>query len=235
MPRPAKSGDPFNAHITAQWFNETLKNRPEAKPTILPPPENPIRVPCIADTGVDLARFKAAGIVSAATDWEEYSSVNSLACKIDDNPTEENWGVLQGPCNSETHSMLTISGLTWAIFSYTSGHTHVKLSGSDLVSTTIPTVARIITAPNTGGLPGLIFLGPGPFIMVYIGTMKENWTSGVAECDIKSFDGITVTDTGLDADVYDPLGAFSILTTGDSLYITLQRGKYYAVNNAPCP
>jgi len=68
-----------------------------------------------------------------------------------------------------------------------------------------------------------------------IGTMKEAWSGGIAECDIKSIDGITITDTGIDADVYDPLGVFSLLSTGDSLYITKQGGKYYAADNAPCP
>jgi len=65
-------------------------------------------------------------------------------------------------------------------------------------------------------------------------TMKAPWSSGVANCDIYSIDGVTFTDTTIDANVYDGLSIFASLTTGDHLLAILQAGKYYAIQ-APCP
>lgn len=75
----------------------------------------------------------------------------------------------------------------------------------------------------------------GGGIRVFVGELNEAWSTGVAECSIYSMDGMTLTDTGIDADVYDPLEVFAVLGTGDRLYVTRQSGKYYAANNAPCP
>lgn len=69
---------------------------------------------------------------------------------------------------------------------------------------------------------------------LYKATMKAPWSSGVASCDIYSIDGTTFTDTTIDANVYDGLGIFSTLTTGDSMLVLLQSAKYYAIQ-APCP
>ncbi len=79
-----------------------------------------------------------------------------------------------------------------------------------------------------------VLLGSAGGGSLFKATMKEAWTSGIAECDIYSIDGTTFTDTGIDADVYDGLSIFASLTTGNSLYALLQAGKYYAVQ-APCP
>ena len=65
-------------------------------------------------------------------------------------------------------------------------------------------------------------------------TMKAAWSSGVANCDIYSIDGVTFIDTTIDANVYDGLSIFASLTTGDSMLVLLQAGKYYAIQ-APCP
>ena len=65
-------------------------------------------------------------------------------------------------------------------------------------------------------------------------TMNENWgatTAGAADSDILEMDG---TDTGIDADVLDPLGTFSTLTSGSAGLCIRQDGKYYAIQ-APCP
>lgn len=53
----------------------------------------------------------------------------------------------------------------------------------------------------------------------------------VADADILNMDG---TDTGIDANVEDPLGAFADLVNGDAGYCYLQGGKYYVIQ-APCP
>lgn len=62
-------------------------------------------------------------------------------------------------------------------------------------------------------------------------TLNEAWTAGAADADILLMDG---TDTTIDADVLDPLGIFSTLTTGDPGLCIRQDGSYYVIQ-APCP
>lgn len=62
-------------------------------------------------------------------------------------------------------------------------------------------------------------------------TLNAAWSSGVADADILQMDG---TDTGIDANVEDPLGIFSTLGNGDPGLCLLQGGKYYVIQ-APCP
>lgn len=69
---------------------------------------------------------------------------------------------------------------------------------------------------------------------LFIFRLNEPWASGVADSDIYSIDGADYTDTGEDADVYDPLGVFASLTTDDFGMCLRQSGKYYAIQ-APCP
>ena len=66
---------------------------------------------------------------------------------------------------------------------------------------------------------------------LYRFTLNESWSSGAADADILEMDG---TDTDIDADVLDPLGIFSTLTTGDAGLCLLQGGSYYVIQ-APCP
>jgi len=65
---------------------------------------------------------------------------------------------------------------------------------------------------------------------LYRFTLNEAWTANVADADILLMDG---TDTTLDADVYDPLSAFTDLVNGDPGICILQDGKFYAIQ-APC-
>jgi hypothetical protein len=66
---------------------------------------------------------------------------------------------------------------------------------------------------------------------LYRFTLNEAWSSGAADADILQMDG---TDTGIDADVLDPLGIFSTLSNGDAGLCLLQDGSYYVIQ-APCP
>lgn len=61
-------------------------------------------------------------------------------------------------------------------------------------------------------------------------TLNASLASGTADADILKMDG---TDTGIDANVLDPLGIFSILLNGDPGICVKQGGIYYAVQ-APC-
>jgi hypothetical protein len=62
-------------------------------------------------------------------------------------------------------------------------------------------------------------------------TLNASLSTGTADADILQMDG---TDTGTDADVLDPLGIFSSLTTGYPGLCIMQAGIYYVIQ-APCP
>lgn len=88
---------------------------------------------------------------------------------------------------------------------------------------------------HAGGVHTSILNSNGPRIgggaKLYRFTLNESWTSGAADADILEMDG---TDTTIDADVLDPLGIFSALTTGDAGLCMRQNGLYYVIQ-APCP
>lgn len=71
-------------------------------------------------------------------------------------------------------------------------------------------------------------------LALFSARLKEPWASGVAECDIFAKDGLSKTDTGEDALVYDADGIFSSLTTDNFVDVLKQSGKYYAIQ-AGCP
>ena len=73
--------------------------------------------------------------------------------------------------------------------------------------------------------------GGGASITLYRFTLNEDFVSGVADADILNMDG---TDTGIDADVLDPLLIFATIGTGDAGLCLLQSGSYYVIQ-APCP
>lgn len=162
MKKVVKAGDRIQEAITATWFNEINKSR-----NILPPaqhqfiPENPVKVGCIADTGVDLARFAAANIVGPAIPYEAIGDsalqYSSSTVKVNSTLVANKWGIVQGPCYPEHSSELIVLGVTWAIFTYTSGHTHVDVVSGALTSGTSGK-AIILSAPESSGKPGLILI-----------------------------------------------------------------------------
>ena len=78
--------------------------------------------------------------------------------------------------------------------------------------------------PGGGGKGGMQLFGA---------RMTEDWTSGVAECEIYTLDGMTLTYLE-NANVYDPLYIWAALGNGDYLLVVKQAGKYYT-NPAGCP
>lgn len=79
-----------------------------------------------------------------------------------------------------------------------------------------------------------IFVGGSSSSMLGVCRLKQSWNNGVASSDIYVLDGTAYTDTGEDANVYDPLSIFSSLTTGDFGLILKQAGKWYIIQ-AACP
>jgi len=71
-------------------------------------------------------------------------------------------------------------------------------------------------------------------VRLYAFRLNGAWSSGEADCDLYTINGTTLTDTGTDVTVYDPLGIFSSLTTDDYGLGIMQAGKLYAIQ-APCP
>ena len=77
--------------------------------------------------------------------------------KVNSTLVANKWGIVQGPCLPEHSSKLIVLGVTWAIFTYTSGHTHVDVTGGALTSGTSGK-AIILSAPESSGKPGLILI-----------------------------------------------------------------------------
>ena len=72
-----------------------------------------------------------------------------------------------------------------------------------------------------------------PGVRFYVCRLTSSWSSGAASASLFTIDGATITDTGNDVTIYDPLAIFSSLATDDYLWCFLQAGKYYAAQ-APC-
>lgn len=75
--------------------------------------------------------------------------------------------------------------------------------------------------------------GKGGGMSLFAGRMTADWTAGVAECEIYTLDGMTLTYLA-NADVYDPLYIWAALGDGDYLLVVKQAGKYYIIA-AGCP
>lgn len=232
--RTVRAGQPIKSAITATWFNNINKRQKKAADPRTSSPENPVRVRCVASGAVDLARFDAANIVGPAVGYEDFDGdavqYGTVACEVDDTLVADRWGIVQGYCNVNQSSMLTVLGVTWANFEYTADDTHVDIVGGALVSGTYGR-GLILSPPEDTGKPGLILIGNSTGIRFYRFTLNEAWDAGVADADILEMDG---TDTGIDADINDPLGIFDTLGDTDAGYCFLQDGNYYAIQ-APCP
>jgi len=169
MKKVVKAGDPIRSALTASWFNEQNKSRTKALPRQQGIPENPVQVDCIADTDVDLTRFSAANIVGPAIPYEEFEGgavqYSTYMVKVNDTLVADKWGIVQGPCYPNYSSKLVVTGITWALFDYTNGHTHVDVTGGALTSGTSGK-AIILSAPEETGKPGLILIrgGGGNFV-----------------------------------------------------------------------
>lgn len=165
MARVVKAGDDIRKGITASWFNEQNKRRTQAKPnSIVHIPENPVKVGCIASSGITLDRFEAANIVAPAIPYEDFDGdavqYSTVAVKVNDTLVENKWGIVQGPCTQDNPSKLVVLGVTWALFDYADGHTHVDIVGGALTSGTSGK-GIILSAPESSGLPGLILIRGG--------------------------------------------------------------------------
>lgn len=157
-----RAGQPIRRVVTASWINNINKKRRPGLLTKERIAQNPIKVHCIGDTGVDLNRFDAADLVGPALDYEDWggsaTQYSSLMCKVSGTLTSSKWGVLQGPCGEKLSTRITLAGLTWANFGYTPGDSYVDVSGGALVSGSMGR-AVIISPPAAAGKPGLILLG----------------------------------------------------------------------------
>lgn len=162
MKKPVKAGDKIRDAITASWFNEQNKRRnPAPQPFSGDLPENAIKVPCHADTGIDLGRFEAANIVGPAIPYEDFDGdavqYSTAAVKVNDTLVTERWGIVQGPCLPDNPSWLVVAGITWAIFDYTEGDNYVDVVDGVLESTSSGR-ALILSPPESAGKPGLILI-----------------------------------------------------------------------------
>lgn len=219
MARVVKAGDDIRKGVTASWFNEQNKRRTQAKPnSIVHIPENPVKVGCIASSGITLDRFEAANIVAPAIPYEDFDGnavqYSTVAVKVNDTLTENKWGIVQGPCTQDNPSKLVVLGITWALFDYTDGHTHVDIVGGALTSGTSGK-GIILSAPEEAGKPGLILIrggGGGDSDAITIKTPEGGipactgtgpWNYGSATCKIVTTSAGTGTLTSTDQVVYN--------------------------------
>ena len=219
MARVVKAGDDIRKGITASWFNEQNKRRTQAKPnSIVHIPENPVKVGCIASSGITLDRFEAANIVAPAIPYEDFDGdavqYSTVAVKVNDTLVENKWGIVQGPCTQDNPSKLVVLGITWALFTYTDGHTHVDIVGGALTSGTSGK-GIILSAPEEAGKPGLILIrggGGGESAAITIKTPEGGipactgsgpYTYGSATCKLVTTSGGTGTLTDTDQVVYN--------------------------------
>jgi hypothetical protein len=68
----------------------------------------------------------------------------------------------------------------------------------------------------------------------FVCRLTSSWSSNAATASLFTVDGATITDTGDDITVYDPLSIFATLTTDDYGWCFLQGGRYYLLQS-PCP
>lgn len=165
MARVVRAGDDIRKGITATWVNKHNKQRTKAREnTVDPFSENPITVRCLVSSGIELVRFEAANIVGPAVPYSTFGSgsfqYSTLFTEVNKTLTPNKWGIVQGPCIPNITSKLVVLGITWALFDYTDGHTHVEVVSGALKSGTSGK-GIILSPPESEGLPGLILIRDG--------------------------------------------------------------------------
>lgn len=232
MAKVVKAGDDIRKGVTASWFNEQNKRRTQARPNqVVPHLENPISVPCIADTGIDLARFDAANIVGPAIPYEDFdgsaTQYTTAFVKVNDTLTQDKWGIVQGPCLPEQSSHIVISGITWANFTYTPGHTHVDILSGTLQSNTSGK-GRILSPPEAPSKPGLILIQTENQTDHFLFTLASNMGTIGALATISSLDDTALI--GSSELVINTLNDFSHLKSGDRGICVRAGNVYYAIH-----
>lgn len=120
----------------------------------------------------------------------------------------------------------------WDLTKVTNGADDRVVPLANLSFDPLPAAEFVLGISHNGIYVNLV----GSSSRVFVAELNEGWSSSNAECRIYAMDGANpLIDTGDDVLVFDPLDAFSVLGTGDRLYVTYQGGLYYACNNAPCP
>jgi hypothetical protein len=157
MPRVASKGAKLTDFVTSKWFNQQNKRYNVPTPFTPTIPQNPVAIKCLGDASKTFDRFDPANISNPLISYEDWGTdfspqYNSIACLLDYSLETDNWGIVQGPCDPYTASVLVLEGITWAKFTVTDlSHTHVTTSGSVLTSNTSGR-GRIIRK-ETGSVP----------------------------------------------------------------------------------
>ena len=203
MARVVKAGDDIRKGITATWVNEQNKSRTKAqRNTVEPFSETPITVRCLASASIEFDRFEAANIVGPAVPYSAFGTgsfqYSTLFSEINKTLTPDKWGIVQSPCVSSISSRLVVLGVTWALFDYTDGHTHVEVVSGALTSGTSGK-AIILSPPESAGLPGLILIRGGE--------------SGIGRIEFEITSATTVDDSN---SPYDGMRELTVKVVGPS-------------------
>jgi hypothetical protein len=155
-------------------------------------------------------------------------------------PTESGYfGILKEPIENGSVGQVQVSGCCIAQVNIAdANHTRANaIAASYVLGSSDDGPIEILYAPSgTGELECVVRFGGtgggGGGGVLYRFTLNASLASGTADADILLMDG---TDTGIDADVLDPVGIFATLVTvGDAGLCILQSGVYYVIQ-AKCP
>lgn len=185
--RASRPGQKLQEVYTSKLHNELVRasrKLPTPGKPPLGPEVNPIVVKAFSSS-ITKERFEAVNITGPALDIDNnddtdpaFGFINVL---VDAEPTDENFGILQGPLTDVTTPKLVLVGLTWAKFELlNTNDTHVQLVSNTLKSSTSGP-ARIIrkpegTAPVTG--LGLILISGTGNASAKMYVLLEDMTAG---------------------------------------------------------
>lgn len=157
---PARPGDDIRKHITASFVNELKKTRHAQYVPKRDRQDNPCKVTARVETDSELVfqRFEAVNLVgpfaesNVSTFYE--GMLETVGAVVDDQLEVGRWGIAQGLIRDGYSDEVTVVGMTWALFEYTEGHTHVTIEGGALVSSTSGEGIIIFPPPGSSSSPG---------------------------------------------------------------------------------
>jgi hypothetical protein len=158
MKQVARPGDDLRKHITASFLNKLKKSPKDHTKETRTTPSNPI---CVTGrtTGSSINRFEAVNIIGPwSVSTNEEAMTAHINVEVNDILETGKWGIAQSFLSSAYSSKIVIAGLTWALFTYTEGDTHVDVENGVLRSS-VTGRAEIIFPPQEEGKPGLILIG----------------------------------------------------------------------------
>jgi hypothetical protein len=228
--KPVAAGEPILPHLTAAWYNNTLRKKRN------PPPRKgaggfslgPFELLCAFDSpSSSVDRFNPVAVASVSNPIKKH-------CILTTNCNEYNWIIPQAKIVGKRGGKCIVSGPTFA--NVTVLDTEHKYVTYDDYSNTLVTANRgkaSILIGDTLGVKTIFInignLGGGDAEYVLF-ELDFDYEAGYNFANFYTMDSIFIES----AQLYDPLGAGVGLRAGDSGYAIKASTGYHFVN-APCP